>query len=149
MKGKIIDAAWYPDLGIAKVTKQTKYGKFCGEATCHHEDIDSKSEWVGYYIAEHKCDLDSLREKIKWMNQRIEGMHQLRHVLEKSGGLDEYAQKDMNDYIYSIEKQVRLERQKYNHLMETKEEYADKHIKERKDFLEKIETKRKLSQDSE
>ena len=67
------------------VTKQTKYGTFHGKVTCADEDLDVQNELDGYIFAEAKCDMQSLKRRAQFLEQRVIGVQHAYNVLVKSG----------------------------------------------------------------
>ena len=83
MKGKILNAR--RDGKQTYITKQTKYGTFQGQVKLADEDKDVESDFEGYNFAEIKCDIQALKTKMKFFEQRALGIKHAYNVLLKSG----------------------------------------------------------------
>ena len=129
MKGKILDSDCCPETGWTYVVKNTKYGTFTAESYCAAEDMEYFNEWDGYRLCEYKCDLQALKEKIKWLRQRYIGMDQMLSHTPLSE-----ATKDAYDLAWSLYCQIQKEQNLYDRLKDNYPIYAENLIKQRIDF---------------
>lgn len=147
MKGKIIDSYYSEKAGFTKIVKATKYGTFEYIAKCEKEDKPFQNEWDGYKFCEYQCDIQALREKIKWMNQRLLGMKQLFYTFIEAAEVDEdgefvdmSAYKAISDFIKSIEGQIEIDKSHLEKMEEFYLTYVNNTIEERQEFRKKYST---------
>lgn len=144
MKGKIVESSFFPEIGMTKVVKATKYGTFRYVALCSAEDIDCLNEWDGYTFCEYQCDIQALKEKIKRMTQRFIGMKQMFYNFVDSAEVDEdgnfveqTGHDAMWDFMYSVSRQIELDKQKLKQMEEQYPEFVEHTLQERKEFQKK------------
>lgn len=70
-RGKILDT--YEICSSSLVKKSTPWGTFTGIALLHPNDEALYSKFLGYHIAEVRCDIEAKKAKIKAYKQRLKG----------------------------------------------------------------------------
>ena len=83
MKGKVLNAK--RDGKNTYITKQTKYGTFHSKVTVADEDKDIANDLDGFCFAEIKCDIQAIKIRAKYLEQRALGIQHAYNVLLKSG----------------------------------------------------------------
>lgn len=114
MKGRILKSEVYSGDGqnskIYVVTKQNRYGCFTRTVKLHEEDQAKgyDNDLDGFKLAEYKCDLAALKEKIKILNQRCIGLktglnfitydHQTQEIFDQYKSMKNYVEKEKEKY---------------------------------------------------
>ena len=150
MKGTILYAEYDEATGISKVIKQTKYGTFTRSVRVHPEDADIANPHDGCYFAELKCDIAAYQQRAKFMQERAKGITHVFNVLSHADiQQDPYIQ-EMKEEWYKLAHQADIAWKNAEDAFETyhilKDAYTalvDQTLRQRRDFREKIEKKRR------
>lgn len=137
MKGKILSCFYDEQIGIGYLEKATKYGTFEYTTFCDDEDFKKQNKWDAGHFAEYQCDLQALKEKNKWMGQRIIGMKQMLKLVNE----DSQEYKKLNDFVYSVEKQLKKDKVLYKALKDKYVEYTVETLKAREELVAKVKNK--------
>lgn len=130
MKGKILSSYWEPEVGIASVTKATRYGEFSGEAMCKEEDLDIMNEWDGYAIAEFSCDVQATKARLKQMRLKLLGMQEL---IEHSGAI--YLP-SVVQYSEMKKGQYEREKKKFQQMVDNRDAIIEQWLLDKRKFRE-------------
>lgn len=134
MKGKILESYYAAENGLSVIIKQSKYGRFVGDAYCYEEDKDIQNQWDGCRLAEYKCDLQQLKVKLKEHQLRLKGMRIAYQNLAQNTDETNEVMLKLNKQINIAQRDVDALKDKYNYLKNNYSAYAEKILNERRSF---------------
>lgn len=99
----------YDEEGYAVCVIEYKHMQFCGDAVCHPDDEDFKSERVGSFIAEQRADLSMLRYKRDVeLRPAIQTLEHLMDSFKRSSkhNKDSYESRMMRKELYRLKNEL-------------------------------------------
>lgn len=150
MKGTILYAEYDEGTGISTVIKQTKYGTFTRSVRVHDQDKDIANEYDGCYFAELKCDIAAYQQRAKYLLERAKGIKHAFNVLSYADTQRDPYIDEMKEEWYQLYHQMDIAYKVAEEAMDTyhvlKESYdalIEQTLRQRRNFREKIEKKRR------